>query len=200
MSATLPATGRLAHLGRLTIHRSVLTRRFAAGCATGRCDAACCALGVLVDVRERDRVLAHAELVGRLMTPGQDRDPAHWFAREERADRDFPSGRATHTRAGRSGCVFLDADRRCTLHRASAAAGGVELKPFFCTVFPLTLADGVLLLEEDGGAFGRPECCGSAAFGPLTVFDVCAAELDHALGPDGVAALRDLAARAGGGA
>ena len=51
MSTMVPATGRLAHLGRLTIHRSVFTLRFAAGCATARCQAACCALGVLVDVR-----------------------------------------------------------------------------------------------------------------------------------------------------
>ncbi|HEU4367709.1 MAG TPA: hypothetical protein VFV05_05700 [Methylomirabilota bacterium] len=197
MSTTVPATGRLAHLGRLTIHRSMFTRRFAAGCATGRCEAACCVLGVLVDVGERDRVLAHADLVGRLMTPEQEHDPARWFAREERHDPDFPSGRASHTRAGPDGCVFLDAERRCVLQKASqAAGGGLDLKPLFCRVFPLTLAAGVL--SVDGLGTGRPaRCCGDTPGGPLTVFDVCATELRHALGADGAATLRRLVEAAG---
>src|SRR5262245_40582325 len=135
MSTIMPASGRLRHLGQLTVHRSVFAGRFPAGCATSRCDASCCALGVLMDVAERDRILAEAARVQALMTPGQDPDPTHWFSRDEFADRDFPSGRASHTRAGVDGCVFLDAERRCTLHRAG-------LKPFFCTVFPLTIADG----------------------------------------------------------
>jgi Fe-S-cluster containining protein len=190
VSATLPATGRLAHLGRLAVHRSVFTRRFAAGCATARCEAACCVLGVLVDARERDQVLAHADLVRGLMTPGQELDPTRWFARAERHDRDFPSGRATHTRAGAGGCVFLDAERRCVLQKASPAAG-LDLKPFFCTLFPVTIAEGVLRVDDMGT--GRPaQCCGATPGGPLTIFDVYAPELEHALGPDGAADLRRL--------
>lgn len=191
MSTTLPASGRLAHLGRLTVHRSIFARRFATGCATRRCDASCCALGVLVDIREREQVLAHADLVRRLMTPGQDPDPAHWFAREERHDPDFPSGRASHTRAGPGGCVFLDAERRCSLQKASVAAG-VDLKPFFCTLFPITLSGGVLLVQEETDGFTQAPCCGPQHGGPLTVFDVCAAELEHALGADGLATLRAI--------
>jgi hypothetical protein len=186
----MAATGRLGHLGRLTVHRSLFALRFAAGCATRRCEAACCVLGVLVDSAERDRVLAHAGLVAGCMTPEQDRDPAHWFAREERLDRDFPSGRATHTRAGAGGCVFLDAERRCVLQKASPAAG-LDLKPFLCTVFPLTVAEGVLRVDDMGAS--RPaHCCGATPGGPLTVFDVCGPELEHALGPDGAADLRRL--------
>jgi Fe-S-cluster containining protein len=186
MSTILPVAGRLGHLGRVTVHRSVFVQRFEAGCATSRCDASCCVLGVLLDVRERDRILAEAERVRTLMTPGQDHDPTHWFSREERVDRDFPSGRACHTRAGRDGCVFLDGDRRCTLHRAG-------LKPFFCTIFPLTVMDGVLLLEGETDGLSRPICCAPKPGGPLTVFDVCGEELEHALGPDGVVDLRSLA-------
>lgn len=182
----MPASGRLRHLGQLTIHRSIFAQRFAADCATSRCDASCCALGVLVDAGERDRILAEAERVRGLMTPEQDHDATHWFAREERKDRDFPSGRASHTRAGREGCVFLDAERRCTLHRAG-------LKPFFCTIFPLTVADAVLLLEAETDGLSRATCCAPVPQGPLTVFDVCAFELDHALGLDGVTTLRRLA-------
>lgn len=187
MRPTVPATGCLAHLGRLTIHRSLLARRFAAECSTARCDASCCALGVLVDAGERDRVLAAADRVRDLMTPGQDPDPAHWFARDELHDRDFPSGRASHTRAGRDGCVFLDGERRCTLHRAG-------IKPFFCRVFPLTVIGGALLLEEDGRGLTRRECCAATPGGPLTVLDACPAEVEHALGADGAADLRRLLA------
>jgi Fe-S-cluster containining protein len=188
MSTTVLARGQLAHLGRLTIHRSVFTTRFAAGCSTARCDASCCALGALVDAAERDRVLADAERVGALMTPGQDRDPAHWFARQERPDRDFPSGRASHTRAGPQGCVFLDGERRCTLHRAG-------LKPLVCAVFPLAVAQGVLRPEDAMPGLMRPQCCAPTPDGPLGVLEVCGAELERALGPDGVAELRRLASR-----
>ena len=190
----VPATGRLAHLGRLTVHRSIFTLRFAAGYATRRCEASCCVLGVLVDVRERDRILAHADLVRQQMTPGQDPDPTQWFAPEERREPDFPSGRATHTRAGTGGCVFLDAERRCVLQKASLAAGdGLNLKPFFCTVFPLTVSQGVLRVDDEDERLRRAPCCGTRAGGPQTVFDVCAAELEHMLGADGVADLRRLA-------
>jgi Fe-S-cluster containining protein len=186
MSTMMPAPGRLRHLGRLTIHRLVFTQRFTAGCATSRCDASCCVLGVLVDVAERDRVLAEAERVRALMTPEQEHDPARWFSREELRDRDFPSGRASHTRATQQGCIFLDAERRCTLHRAG-------LKPFFCTIFPLTVADGVLLLESEPDGLSCATCCAPVPDGPLTVFDVCGMELEHALGRDGVATLQRLA-------
>ena len=136
-------------------------------------------------------MLAHADLVRGVMTPGQATDPTAWFAREERVDRDFPSGRATHTRAGPDGCVFLDADRRCTLQKASlAAGGGLDLKPFFCRVYPLTLSGGVLLVEDGIENLREAPCCGSAPGGSLTVFDVCLPELEHALGADGVAELR----------
>jgi Fe-S-cluster containining protein len=190
MSTIVPAVGRLAYLGRLTLHRSLFTQRFESGCATSRCDATCCTLGVLLDSWERDRILAEANRVRSLMTPGQDHDPGHWFSREEHVDRDFPSGRATHTRAGRDGCVFLDGERRCTLHRAG-------LKPFFCTVFPLTVADGVLMLESDAEGLTRRACCAAAADGPLTMFETCPAELEHALGPEGVVDLRRLVASRG---
>lgn len=193
MSDTLPATGRLTHLPHLEVDRTIFELRFKRGCATRQCDATCCATGVSLDLGERDRVLAHADLVRRAMTPGQDQDPAHWFADEEFDDTDFPSGRATHTRVNGAGCVFLDADRRCVLQKASQAAGnGLDLKPFFCTSFPLTLSHGVLVVDDEEMR-QRSRCCACTADGPLTVFDVCGMELAYMLGGEGVAALRRLA-------
>lgn len=193
MSDTLPATGRVAYLPRLAVDHNIFELRFGRGCATRQCDATCCSTGVSLDVRERDRVLAHVDLVRRVMSPGQDPDPAHWFADEEFDDADFPSGRATHTRVNGTGCVFLDADRRCVLQKASLAAGnGLDLKPFFCTAFPMTLSHGVLVVDDEE-IRQRSCCCACTADGPLTVFDVCGTELTYMLGGEGVAALRRLA-------
>jgi len=195
MSDTLPATGRLAYLVHLPVDDAVFELRFGRGCSTGQCDATCCSTGVTLDVIERDRVLAHVDLVRRAMSPGQDPDPAHWFDDAEFADADFPSGRATNTRVNGTGCVFLDADRRCVLQKASLAAGnGLDLKPFFCTAFPMAVSRGVLVVD-DPDIRQRSCCCACTADGPLTVFDVCGMELTYMLGGEGVAALRRLAER-----
>ncbi|PYQ40004.1 MAG: DUF3109 domain-containing protein, partial [Acidobacteria bacterium] len=51
----------------LRVAPSLLDERFAAGCDTGRCVGRCCRSGVWLDPGERDRVLAHADLVRRAM-------------------------------------------------------------------------------------------------------------------------------------
>jgi Fe-S-cluster containining protein len=177
---------------KLRVDPWLLRARFGAGCDTSRCNAACCRTGVWLDVVERDRVLAHAERVRRVMSRGQPRDTRRWFSRRVTTDPDFPSGRAVHTRVLNGGCVFLDGDRRCVLQKASAA-GGPRLKPFFCTAFPVTIDRGVLTLE-DRDHRSRRECCASERDGRLTVFDVCRRELRHALGAAGLASLRKTAA------
>jgi hypothetical protein len=95
--------------------------------------------------------------------------------------------------ADEHGCVFLDADRRCVLQRASEASGGaVALKPFFCTAFPVVIDNGVLGVDPNATTTGAAECCIHDPGGPLTVFDVCAFELEHVVGAAGVAELRRL--------
>ena len=122
------------------------------------------------------------------MDPGQPRDTRRWFSRRLKADSDFPSGRAVHTRVVNGGCVFLDGERRCVLQKVSGA-GGPQLKPFFCTAFPITIDQGLLTLD-DHEQRSRPECCSSRRGGPLTVFDVCREELRHTLGAAELASLR----------
>jgi hypothetical protein len=186
---------RLPHLPDLKVSRSVLETRYAPGCSPGTCDAACCRTGVLVDVVQRDQILDHADLVRRAMDPGQERDPAHWFEDAETVDPDFPSGRAVGTRVRETGCVFLDSARRCALQTATtqAARPRLDLKPFFCTAFPVTVAGGSLWIDEL--CLEMPEgCCRPATGGPLSVVDVCEAELRHVLGGEGLRELRALAA------
>jgi Zn-finger nucleic acid-binding protein len=179
----------------LTVHPSLLRERFAAGCDTRLCAGACCRTGVWLDPGERDRILAHADLVRAQMEPGQARDPRRWFSRRARADRDFPSGRAVYTRVFRGRCVFLDGGGRCVLQKATLAGGGrPRLKPFFCTAFPVTIVDGVVMLDDTRVRAGQP-CCAASAGGPLSALDTCGMELAHVLGAAGVARLRRRAAR-----
>lgn len=180
-------------VGRLAVDPAMLEARFATGCSTAQCRGACCRSGVWLDVGERDRVIAHAELVREAMDAGQPRDPRRWFSRRAVNDPDFPSGRAVHTRVKNGGCVFLDRQGRCVLQRASATRPGLQLKPFFCTAFPVTISHGVLMLDDEDYRAGQP-CCASTKGGPLTVFDTCGMELRHVLGAAGVSRLRALAA------
>ena len=181
------------HLPLLEVNSNLFDVRFASGCDTRRCNAACCADGTTVDVIERDRILAHAEMVKGSMSPGQDTDPAHWFEDREAADSDFVSGRAAYTMANEHGCVFLDAERRCVLQRASEVSGGaVTLKPFFCTAFPVVIDKNVLGFDPLLALTEAPQCCAHDPAGPLTIFDVCATELEYVVGPAGVAELRRL--------
>ncbi len=177
------------------MNRSVLETRYAPGCSTSGCDGACCRLGVLVDVAQRDQILAHAELIQRAMDASQDRDPARWFEGEEATDPDFPSGRVIATRVRENRCVFLDSARRCALQTATIAAArpGLDLKPFFCTAFPVTITAGTLWIDELCLEMST-RCCGPAESGPLGVLDVCQAELRHVLGAAGLGELRLLVA------
>jgi hypothetical protein len=183
----------LSHLPDLKVSWSVLETRYPTGCSTGNCDATCCQLGVGVDVAHRDLILAHADLVQRAMEPGQERDPAGWFEDTETVDPDFPSGRCVSTRVHDGRCVFLDSAGRCVLQTATIAAArqGFDLKPFFCTAFPITISAGTLWVDELS-LEGLPRCCRPSADGGRGVLEVCEPELRHVLGGEGLAELRSL--------
>ena len=182
---------RLSHLPALEVNSTVFETRYAPGSSPGHCDGMCCSGGVKVDVAERDRILAHADLIRRAMDPGQDQDVGGWFEEDEVADPDFPSGRCVGTQVRGNACVFLDAARRCVLQTVTMAAArpGFELKPFFCSAFPVTVADGSLWIDEM--CLDAPDgCCRPTPGGPLGVLDVCEVELRHVLGNAGLEELR----------
>jgi Fe-S-cluster containining protein len=181
----------LSHLPPLKVSWSILETRYPGGCTPGNCDATCCRLGVGVDVADRDHILMHAGLVQAAMDPDQEHDPARWFDDAETADPDFPSGRCVSTRVLDDRCVFLDRAGRCVLQTATIAAArpGFDLKPFFCTAFPITILAGTLWVDElclEGPA----RCCRPAADGTLGVLEVCETELRHVLGHEGLGELR----------
>ncbi len=183
----------LGHFPDLKVSDELLQTRFATNCSTTRCSGGCCRVGVFVDVAERDRILARVDVIRRHMEIDQVRDPLKWFEAAETHDSDFPSGRAAHTSLRKDACVFLDGAGRCVLHKAVVEIDGrpTNLKPFFCTAFPLTIVDGVLLLDDM--CDDRAECCTPDRHGDKDVFSALPAELEHVLGHEGVNELRQLA-------
>jgi len=144
-----------------------------------------------MDLREQERILEHVDLVQRHMDEGQERNPANWFG-EEVADPDYPSGRAVATNVHNGGCVFLNKKNLCVLQIVESHAPPEfgYLKPFFCRAFPLCIDDGVLVVDECPDETG---CCAPVGKGNLTIFDICAFELEYVLGAAGVDELRQLA-------
>jgi Fe-S-cluster containining protein len=158
----------------------------------GGCTALCCQSGVYVSLPERDRVLEHADTVRRHMDGTQVKDPKKWFTVRTRRDRDFEGGRCVGTRVHNGKCAFLNGEGLCTLQVASSREPDVpQLKPFFCRLFPLVISDGVL--GYDDLCAGEARCCTFGWRGAAPVVEACRAELELVLGPEGAAALAELA-------
>ena len=187
---------KLSHLGAIAVGTSILDCRMAAACDSNKCTSQCCGTGVLADRAEKERILAHAAEVIATMDPDQPHDPAKWFDEEEVSDKDFPSGVAVGTQTMKRGCIFLNQEGRCVLQKANMEGRVPVLKPFYCTAFPVTIDQGMLMLDIDN-VEGTKLCCQPTDGGPRTALDVFAFELEHTIGAEGVAELRALlAARA----
>lgn len=183
----------LAHIPDLKVGQNLLSLRFTSGCSVANCNGVCCKLGVFVDIKEREKILNHAELIHRYMEPHQEHNPLEWFDQKEFNDSDFPSGQAVGTKAKEYGCVFLDSAGRCTLQKVCIGEGlpPYFLKPFYCVAFPITIDGGVLMID-DVELENRPPCCIISLNGTLNVFDVCSTELEFVLGKEGVEELKTI--------
>lgn len=183
----------LAHIPELKIYENIFNLRFTSGCDIKNCKGACCQWGVFADISEREKILAHTDLIRRYMEPHQEHNSQKWFENNEIADSDFPSGRAVGTQVFDYGCVFLDSAGLCTLQKACITEGinPLALKPFYCVAYPLTIENGVLMIDEVELENGLP-CHIINADGILTVFEIGAAELDYVLGKEGVKELNNL--------
>lgn len=162
------------------------------------CNATCCRQGVLLDVREKEKILQLADLVKKYMDPHQEQDTGRWFG-DEMEDVDFPSGRCVATEVKSYGCVFLDARGRCVLQKAALAEGmpKYSLKPFFCVTYPVTIQDGEIIIDDPDFTY-RTECCSTVENGELSVFDVCREEIGFMLGEQGLKELQELAGDSSG--
>lgn len=186
----------LKHIPGLKVEQGFLGKNFIKGCSMQQCNAACCRHGVMLDPKDRDKILEHAPLIQKYMEPHQPKDTAQWFEELDEQDADFPSGRALGTQERSTGCVFLDSAGLCVLQKTAMAEGmpKFSLKPFFCVAYPITLEDGVLV-TDDADFTNRQECCSTVRNGEQTVFDVCEEELEYMLGKSGLDELKQHAAR-----
>lgn len=150
-----------------------------------RCSSTCCMHGVYLDIAERDKILAHADLIVRQMDPQQTKDPSKWFEQDEEEDQDFPSGRCVSTQVINGQCAFLDEMGRCSL-QATASNEGMhrwDLKPFYCILFPIEVSDrriGFDTMLQD-----EQPCCSVSDRYRVPVFEACRDELLLLLGTDG---------------
>jgi len=183
----------LTHIPVLKIDPVIFEAKFIQGCSMQNCNASCCQGGVMVDVKERDNILGHADLIQGHMEPHQVQNPQAWFEDVAEIDSDYPSGRGVGTQTTDSGCVFLKKDGRCVLQTAAMAEGlpKAALKPFFCFAFPVTIESGVLTID-DPDFTDRPECCSMIPQGSKSVLDICLEEFEFVLGSEGAKALRAL--------
>jgi Fe-S-cluster containining protein len=193
-----PSSNATIRIGRYEVEPELLRQRVADPLGpSGGCTALCCASGVCVSFAERDRVLAHADVVRRYMDRTQVKDSTKWFGVRVRRDADFEGGRCVGTRVHGGKCAFLNGDGLCTLQITSAREPNLpQLKPFYCRLFPLVIVDGVL--GYDDLCSGEASCCTFKRQGAVPVVEACRPELELALGATGAETVVELARRARG--
>lgn len=187
---------RLSHVPSLQVDPVLFEPRFASHCSMNNCNAHCCRDGVWVDPAEKQRILEHASLIVRHMDPGQVTDPTRWFDGEVEEDADYPSGRCEGTGTNERGCVFLNDRGWCVLQKTATEEGMEKfaLKPYYCVAFPLTIAEGVLTVD-DPEFTNRTVCCSVVDDGTHAPADVCREELDFMLGAEGLRELDEVRQR-----
>jgi hypothetical protein len=189
MRTAMPEDREPLRIGPYVLAPELFELGYAAGCGPGGCGSTCCNRGAYVDLVERDRILAHKDLVKAHMDEGQSQDDALWFEHDEKADADFPSGKCVGTAEIGGKCAFLDQHGRCSLQTAASAHGMHKwaLKPTYCILYPIDLSDNVI--KFDFRLQGRRSCCSISASFEVPAFEACREELAHLLGEDGVEAL-----------
>jgi hypothetical protein len=183
----------LQHIKSLSIDYEVLQQRFSPGCAMCNCNGTCCADGVLLDLKDKENILVHKDLVKQYMDPDQQHDESKWFDNAIEHDIDFPSGQCDGTSVHGNGCVFLNSKGLCVLQKTAMAEGMEKfaLKPFYCVAFPLTIDEHVLTTYEPEFT-NRPQCCSIGSEGSLSVLDVCKEEFEYMLGTQGLQEIEGL--------
>lgn len=175
---------------QFTVSPELFTKGYPADRGPCACTSVCCSGGVYADVKERDIILAHKEMIKEQMDETQVSDERYWFEQEESEDADFVSGRRVGTEVHNNKCVFLDKVGRCSIQLASVQAGKHKwtIKPLFCILFPLEISDNVIgfddLLQKE-----QP-CCSIDANFEVPMFEACHEELAHLVGNDGLELMR----------
>jgi Fe-S-cluster containining protein len=113
------------------------------------CNDQCCSYGADIDMLNVNRILEKADEIEEYIWIKRDK----WFYPKKRKwDHEYPGHDYTRTSKRKNACVFLNRKGRgCMLHSFALDKGYDyhDFKPFFCTVFPVTYFEGVLVTPEE---------------------------------------------------
>lgn len=184
---------KLKHISKLQVDPKIFTQRFSLDCSMCNCDGTCCAEGVFLDVKEKEMILAHADIIKKYLEPKQEKDITKWFDNEIQNDSDFPSGKCDSTAVNGNGCVFLCSKGLCALQKTAIAEGmdKFTLKPFYCVAFPISIEEHMMTIYEPE-FINRQQCCSAFFNGQLTMLDVCHEEFEYILGINGFDEFKEL--------
>ncbi|MEO8514253.1 MAG: hypothetical protein ABI543_11875 [Ignavibacteria bacterium] len=155
------------------------------------CKDQCCEWGADIDMQNVGRVMKYKDELEAFTGIKSEK----WFDESEKGnDHEYPGHdymRTTYDEE-KDYCIFLNVKSRgCMLH-SFALHKGIdyhEIKPFFCSMFPVTYMDGVLMTPEEIDE-GLTACLGD---GP-TLYQGSRDELLHYFGPGLVAELDEIQA------
>ena len=153
-----------------------------------KCNGECCYYGVYTDLKEHDTILSIKDKIQELMDDSQTKDITKWFEPPE-DDEDFESGVAVGTELFNDKCSFLDKDGLCTLQKLANKEGAYKwkYKPLYCILFPLTIYEGALTIDDDH--INRLKICNKFTKEETSIFEACREELIYFFGEDGFAEL-----------
>lgn len=170
---------------QFTISTELFTTGYPEGGGPCSCTSTCCEGGVWADVRDRDHILVHNDIIKKQMDGTQTTDESRWFDSDEQADSDFASGRCVGTAEINNKCAFLDRAGRCSLQVAATAEGMHKwaLKPLYCILYPIEVTDNVV--GFDPMLQSEQSCCTVETVFRIPAFEACREELVQLLGEDG---------------
>jgi ferredoxin len=126
------------------VDTSIFALRWTGACMScGYCVDACCAWGIDVDLQALAAIERDATAIAALC----GNHPDSWFAGPAVLDPEYPGGGYRRAAVQNGRCVFhLRRGRGCAIHARAIAAGRDyhEAKPFYSTIFPLTIHEGIL--------------------------------------------------------
>ncbi|MGO9481195.1 MAG: DUF3109 family protein [Candidatus Kryptoniota bacterium] len=166
----------------LKFERKIFIEGFKDPNGPNACTSRCCRHGVYLDPRERDNILAHADIIEKYFDETQSKDRDNWFNNDEEEDADFPSGKCVSTEVYNDKCAFLNKDGRCAIQVAEMEEGlkRFSMKPYYCILFPIVKVDGVY--QYDDFCFGESGCCTASPESEDKMVETCSIEFEHAFG------------------
>jgi len=153
-----------------------------------KCSGECCYYGVYTDLKEHDNILEIKDKILPFFDETQNKDLTKWFEPPEE-DEDFDSGVAVGTEVINGKCTFLDKEGRCALQKLAILENEHKwkYKPLYCILFPLTIYEGALTIDDEH--IDRLKTCNVDSANHESIFDACQEELLYFLGENDFAKL-----------